>query len=184
MRNNTRQITLLSAMLAMSLVLAVAESMLSALIPVPIPGVKLGLANIVTMFILCYFSLPAALAVGMLRALLSSLFSGGIGLFIYAAPGALLSVLIMYLAITGIKRLSIAGISILGACTHNVMQVCVAVLVTGEVNLFYYAFVLMIVGAVSGTITGLVAAVTFPKASRALNITARHNTKYLFDGGL
>ncbi|MDD5018176.1 MAG: Gx transporter family protein [Eubacteriales bacterium] len=180
----TKQITLLAALLAMSLVLSVVESMLGALIPVPIPGVKLGLANIIAMFILCYFSLPSALAVGLLRTFLTSLFTGGIGMFLYSAPGAVLSVLVMYAAMRYLKRLSIVGISMLGACAHNVMQVCVAVLVTGEAHLFYYAFVLLIVGAVSGTITGVVAAVTFIKASRALNILARHDAKYVLSGGM
>ena len=61
-----RRIATLSALLAISLVLAVVENMLGALIPLPIPGVKLGLANIISMFILTYFSVPSALVVGLL----------------------------------------------------------------------------------------------------------------------
>lgn len=182
MQNNIspKQLTLLASLLAISLVLSVVESMLGALVPVPIPGVKLGLSNIIAMFILCYFSLWSALAVGILRAFLASLMTGGIGMFLYSAPGTIISILVMYSAMKCFKKLSIVGISMLGACAHNVMQVCVAVLITGEVNLFYYAFVLLIVGAVSGTITGVVAAVTFSKAARAQNMKA----KYLFNGGV
>ena len=172
MRSNTsaRRVALLGALLAISLVLAVVENMLGALVPLPIPGVKLGLANIVSMFILSYFSLPSALVVGLLRTFLASLFSGGLGVFLFSAPGALLSILAMAAAQRSVKSLSLVGISMIGACVHNISQVCVAVLITGEMNLFYYAFVLIAVGAVSGTITGVVARTTFERTAGALGI--------------
>ena len=170
MRSSAKRTAVLGALLALSVALAVAESMMGALLPLPIPGVKLGLANIISMFLLCCFSLPLALVLGVLRTLLASLFIGGIGMFIYAAPGALLSILAMYAAMRGIKALSLTGVSIIGACVHNLAQVCVAVLITAETGLFIYAFVLMIVGAVSGTITGAVARLTFPRAAMALNM--------------
>lgn len=167
---SSRRIALFGALLAVSLVLSVVESMLGALIPVPIPGVKLGLANIISMFLLSYFSLPAALTVGILRSFLASFFSGGFGMFLYSAPGVVLSILAMFAALKAVKALSIVGISMIGACMHNIMQVCVAVLMTGETRLFYYAFILLIVGAVSGTITGVVARLSFSKAARALKM--------------
>lgn len=163
---------MLGALLAVSLVLSVVEGMLGALVPLPIPGVKLGLANIISMFLLSYFSLPAALTVGILRSFLASAFAGGFGLFLYSAPGVVLSVLAMSAAMKAVKPLTIVGISMIGACTHNLMQVCVAVLTTGETRLFYYAFILLIVGAVSGVITGLVAHAVFPRAGSALKLQA------------
>jgi heptaprenyl diphosphate synthase len=174
---SARRIALLGALLALSLVLSVVESMLGALLPLPIPGVKLGLANIISMFLLAYFSLASALAVGILRTLLASLFTGGFGMFLYSAPGAVVSILVMYAAMTLIKPLSIAGVSMTGACAHNVMQVVVAVLTTGEINLFYYAFILLLVGAVSGTITGIVARVSFGRAAKALNVGPARSLK-------
>lgn len=176
---SARRVAHLSALLAVSLVLSIVESMLGALIPLPIPGVKLGLANIVSMFLLSYFSLASALVVGILRTLLASLFTGGFGMFLYSAPGAVVSILFMYAALTLIKPLSIVGVSMTGACVHNVMQVVVAVLMTGETNLFYYAFVLLIVGAVSGTITGIVARVSFGRAAKALNTGPPRSLKLL-----
>ncbi len=165
-----RRIALLGVLLAVSLALSVAESMLGALVPLPIPGVKLGLANIISMFLLNYFSLPAALTVGILRSLLASLFTGGVGMFLYSAPGVLLSILAMSAALKTSKALSIVGISMIGACIHNVAQVGVAVLTTGETQLFYYAFILLIIGAVSGTITGAAARAAFPGAASALKL--------------
>ena len=165
-----RRVALLGALLAISLVLSVVESMLGALVPLPIPGVKLGLANIVSMFLLSYFSLSTAITVGLLRSLLASFFTGGFGMFLYSAPGVLLSILAMYAAMKAVKPLTIVGISMIGACMHNLMQVCVAVLMTGEVRLFYYAFILLIIGAVSGTITGAVAQAVFPRAAGALKL--------------
>jgi heptaprenyl diphosphate synthase len=173
----------LGALLAISLVLAVVESMLGALIPLPIPGVKLGLANIISMFILTYFSLPAALIVGLLRTFLAALFSGGLSMFLFSAPGATLSILFMAAALRFIKPLSLVGISMIGACVHNLSQVCVAVMITGEVNLFYYAFVLIAVGAVSGTITGIVARTTFSRTAAALRIKERAPRTILASNG-
>lgn len=158
--------------------------MLGALVPVPIPGVKLGLANIVSMFLLCYFSLPAALFLALLRTLLASLFSGGLTIFLYSAPGALLSTLVMYAALRGIKPLTIAGVSMLGAVTHNAAQVCVAVLTTGETRLFYYAFILVAVGAVSGALTGIVARLCFDRAATALHMLPAVRAHYVNGGVL
>lgn len=170
MRTSAKRVALLGALLALSLALSVAETMAGALIPVPVPGVKLGLANIISLFLLGYFSLSAALAVGVLRALLSSLAVGGFGMFAYSAPGVVLSICVMQIAMRRLKALSLTGVSMLGACVHNLAQVCVAVLVTGEAALFYYAFVLLIVGAVFGTVTGAVARLTFPRLAGALNL--------------
>ncbi len=180
--SSAKKTALLGALLALSLGLSVAESMLGALVPVPIPGVKLGLANIVSMFLLCYFSLPTALTLAVLRTLLASLFSGGLSMFLYSAPGALLSTLVMFAALKWLRPLSIVGVSMLGAVMHNVSQVCVAVLTTGEVNLFYYAFILVAVGAVSGAITGVVARLSFDRASGALHIQGWRRKEY-FHGG-
>ena len=182
--SSAKKTALLGALLALSLALSVAESMLGALVPVPIPGVKLGLANIISMFLLCYFSLPAALSLALLRTLLASLFSGGLGMFLYSAPGALLSTLVMFAALKWLKPLSIVGVSMLGAVTHNVAQVCVAVLTTGEINLFYYAFILVAVGAVSGAITGAVARLSFDRASKALHIQGWRRKEYSRGGAV
>jgi len=173
LQNSAKRAALFGALLALSVALSVAESMLGALLPLPVPGVKLGLANIVSMFLLSYFPVRAALAVGILRALISSFFVGGIGMFAYSAPGVILSILAMYGAMRGIKALSLTGISMIGACVHNLAQVSVAVLITAETGLFYYAFVLMIVGAVSGTLTGAVARLTLPRAAVVLNLAQK-----------
>lgn len=170
MQNSARRVALMGALLALSAALAVTESLLAALVPLPIPGVKLGLANIIAMFLLSYFSLGSALVIGVLRTLLSSLFVGGLSMFVFSAPGAVLSILVMYAAMRRLKALSLTGVSMIGASIHNVAQVLVAVLITGEAGLFYYAFVLMIVGAVSGTVTGAVARLTFLQAAAALRL--------------
>jgi heptaprenyl diphosphate synthase len=181
----TRRLTILGALLAMALVLAIVETMLGALIPVPIPGVKLGLANIISMFILCAFSLGAALTVAILRTFLAALMTGGLSTFFFSAPGAVVSILVMYVVMRTARRLTLVGVSMLGAAVHNIMQVSVAVLATGEINLFYYAFVLLIVGAVSGTITGIVARMTFGKAAHALHMPCKCGANYqIIHGGM
>ncbi|MFA5676709.1 MAG: Gx transporter family protein [Christensenellales bacterium] len=173
MRNSAKRAAVFGALLALSAALAVAESMIGALFPVPVPGVKLGIANIVSLFLLCCFSLSSALTISFLRTLLASLFFGGLGMFVYSAPGALLSTLAMYIALRRLKSLSIAGVSMIGACVHNIAQVCVAVLITGETGLFFYGFVLLIAGAVSGAVTGIAARVTMPRIAAALNVRCK-----------
>lgn len=180
---SVKRITILGALLAMALVLAIVETLLGALIPLPIPGIKLGLANIISMFLLCYMGLGSALIVALLRTFAAALLTGGLSTFLFSAPGAMLSILIMYMVIRYAKRLTIVGVSMTGAAVHNLAQVGMATLVTGEVNLFYYAFVLLIVGAVSGTITGIVAKMTFHKAAHALNMRAVRGVNYQLTGG-
>ena len=127
--------------------------------PVPVPGMKIGLANIIVLLAMYFINDKAALGISIIRVLMASLlFSGFLG-FLYSVSGALISFLIMAVA-KKIKALSIIGVSVLGGISHNVAQICVAILVMGTPGLTYYLPFLIVGGAVTGIAIGFVAKYT------------------------
>lgn len=140
--------------------LALGLSLLERTIPMawlPLPGVKLGLANIVTLVALFTLGTPYAAAILLLRALLGSLFAGSLTSFIYALAGGALAIAAMRLADRS-GGFSVYGVSILGAAAHSLGQILAAALLLGSVQIFRYLPVLLLVSVVTGTLTGLAAA--------------------------
>lgn len=141
----------------MFLALALVAGYLETLVPINlgIPGVKLGLANIVNMILLYTAGFPAAMAIAMARVLLSGLlFANGFAI-VYSGAGALLSMLAMaVLKKTG--RFSATGVSIAGGVFHNLGQILVAMVVLETGALLYYLPVLIISGLATGLLIGLV----------------------------
>lgn len=124
---------------------------------VPIPGVKLGLANIVTVTALFALGPWDALAILLCRVLLGSLFSGNMMALLYSLSGGLLSFLVMLLLkkILTEKQLWVA--SVFAAVTHNFGQILAAIAVTATTSLMLYLPVLVVSGVVTGLFTGLAA---------------------------
>jgi heptaprenyl diphosphate synthase len=138
--------------------LAMIFSYVEVLIPFNfgIPGVKLGIANLVIVAGLYFLRLPEVWFISMLRILLTGiLFGNGMSL-LYSFSGGILSLLLMML-FQRINCCSIVGVSMIGAVCHNIGQVSVAVCVTKTASIFYYLPILMITGVVTGTILGIVA---------------------------
>lgn len=141
----------------MFLALALVAGYLETLVPINlgIPGVKLGLANIVNMILLYTAGFPAAMAIAMARVLLSGLLFGNGFAIVYSGAGALLSMLAMaVLKKTG--RFSATGVSIAGGVFHNLGQILVAMVVLETGALLYYLPVLIISGLATGLLIGLV----------------------------
>ncbi|HIW20451.1 MAG TPA: Gx transporter family protein [Candidatus Dorea intestinavium] len=140
--------------LSLALILSYVES----LIPFNfgIPGIKLGLANLVIVIFLYRASFKEALMLSILRVLVAGFMFGNMMMILYSLSGAVLSLLVMY----GLKRLdknSIIGISMAGGVAHNMGQLLVAVLVVETLQITYYAPVLLIAGLVTGLLIGSVA---------------------------
>ena len=154
-----------AAMLGILCALAGTLSFLEGLLPaLPLPGAKLGLANVVTMFALSSMGLPAALAVTLAKTVFA-LFRGG-SAFILSLSGGLLSTLTMALVWRLWRRhLSFVGLGILGAVAHNAGQLLAAVVLIGP-SLFYYAPWLLLMALGTGFVTGLVLNGTIPTLSR------------------
>lgn len=119
-----------------------------------VPGIKIGLPNLVILYVLYSAGIPYAALISLTRLIISSLLFGNAMTFAYSAAGALLSLLTMAL----IKKsglLSTVGVSVAGAVTHNLGQVLVAMVLLDTPEIAYYAIVLAITGTVSGIFVGL-----------------------------
>lgn len=157
----TRRITTCGLLTAVALVLSLVERMfpLSALIP--IPGIKLGLANVVTLFALTRLGKREALAILVVRVTLASVFMGSVTSFLFALFGGLLALAVMALLLPGRDRwVSLIGVSIAGAAAHNIGQICAAMLVLGSVYVLAYLPLLLLSAIVMGLITGVVCRTT------------------------
>lgn len=154
--NRTKHVVILALFISQALILSLIESWIA--IPSPVPGVKLGLANIITLVTIVFFSFKDVLAVVTVRSLLGSLLGGGIVLFPFSLGGGLLSAVVMYIFRKKMdKSFSLIGISIAGAIAHNLGQLTVAAFLTGGFAVFGYLPVLMVSGIVMGCFIGLVA---------------------------
>lgn len=142
---------ILSAVLtALALILSLVDASLSSMLPI-IPGAKLGLANIVTLFAVYALGLPYALMITVIRGLLTALMSGNITMLLFSLGGGITAVFIMF----ALKNfLSIVKVSVCAGIAHNLMQLLAAVIVTDTLNVIYYAPVLICAGALCGFLTG------------------------------
>ena len=135
-------------------------SFIESLIPplAMVPGVKIGLANIVTVFLLYTLGIRAAGAVSLIRVLLSALLFGNVQSLIFALSGALLSFVVMIVA-KHLLPFGTIGVSVLGAIAHNAGQIIAAVIVMETLGVAYYFIPLVISGTLGGVLVGIVAAV-------------------------
>lgn len=140
------------------LALALICSYVEALIPVPvgIPGVKLGLANIVMVCILYQSGEKDAALVSFARVLLAGFFFGSLYSILYSLAGAALSLFVMVL-IKKTNALHLISVSAAGGIAHNVGQFLVAALVVENYRILYYLPVLFAVGMATGVLIGVVA---------------------------
>lgn len=155
--SRTRRLVLLAVFVALAVALHVLEGLVP--VPVPVPGAKLGLANIVTLITLVMFGWKESLAVVLLRVSIGTLFGGsfmGLG-FLLAMSGAVFSLIIMYLLLAFCRSLSIIGVSVAGAVAHNLAQVTVAGILTQTPQLFFVLPVLLLIAVPAGSFTGIAA---------------------------
>lgn len=142
---------------------AILISLLELIIPVPIPlpGVKLGLANIITIIAIAFLDLKAVLMIVLLRCIVVAVLSKGLMMLAFSLSGGLLSALVMWLLYKELHNVfSIKGISITGAIIHNTAQVMVASLILKEIIVFYYLPILLVSSIVTGLITGSISDLT------------------------
>ena len=140
---------------AAALVVFVIELQLPS--PVPVPGVKLGLANIFTLFAIYRFKPQEACLLALVRVFLGCLFSGNMMALIFSFAGAALCMAGMLLLKRFLKTDLIWLISIIGAVLHNIGQLLAASAVLGSFMVFGYLPVLLISGCISGCFTGIAA---------------------------
>ena len=151
---NTKRLVLLAMLTAVAMILSYVESLLPS---VGIPGVKMGLANIVVIFALFRFGWKEAAALSLVRVVLVSLLFGSVGAMLYSLAGAVLSLAVMAL-LRRIDRFSTVGISVAGGVAHNAGQILMAMLILQTKQLLGYLPVLAVSGIAGGVLTGLAAA--------------------------
>ena len=168
MRITTKKLALAAVLTALALGLSTLENLFPVSLLVPLPGIKLGLANIVTVFALYRLGAPFALAILVARCLLGAMFAGNVSALLFSLMGGVLAMLVMIL-LRRAKRLSVYGVSIAGAAAHNIGQICAAMLVGGTAVLGYLP-ALLGVSLVTGALTGFVTSLLF-RAMGSINFT-------------
>ncbi len=148
------------AYMGMFIAAAMVFSYLESLIPVNIavPGVKLGLANLVTIVVMFRMDAGAAWMVSLVRVFLSALLFGNLSVMVYSLAGALLSLLVMTVCMK-LRFFGLMGTSILGAVSHNAGQIIMAAVFMKSGNIMLYIPVLCISGTIAGVCIGLAGAI-------------------------
>ena len=151
----TRKLTLLSLLTAIALTIFMVEAQIPAL--VPIPGVKMGLSNIVTVFAVFALGPAEGAAVLFVRIFLGAVFAGNFSTIFYSAAGGICAIgtTILLRKILLNHQLWVAGC--LGAIAHSVGQMAMAILLLGTPSLIVYLPVMIIVSIITGLFTGLCA---------------------------
>lgn len=157
MKWTTRNIALCAVLAALALGLSALEGLFPLSLIVPLPGVKLGLANIVTVFALYQLGAGAALAILLTRCLLGGLFAGNVSAMLFSLLGGVTAMLVM-IALRRCRRLSVYGVSVGGAAAHNIGQMAAACITLGSTMVLGYLPFLLAVSLVTGTLTGFVTA--------------------------
>ncbi len=152
--SKNKRIAYRGVFIALGLVLSYLESFVpvSALAP----GIKIGLANIVTVFSLYKLGTKDAIYISLGRIILSAVLFGGLVSGIYSLAGAALSMTVMII-LKKIHFFSVMGVSIAGGVMHNLGQILLATLILNNKGLFYYMGILLITGSLAGTVIGILA---------------------------
>lgn len=156
----TKHIALCAVLTALALGLSTLENLFPVSLVIPLPGVKLGLANIVTVFALYELGAAPALVILLARCGLGSLFAGNVSALLFSLLGGLTAMLVM-IGLKHCRRLSIYGVSIGGAAAHNLGQMAAAVITLGSTMVLGYLPFLLAVSLVTGTLTGFASALLF-----------------------
>ena len=149
----SKRIALIAALAAVALTIFVAESQIPPVLP--IPGVKLGLSNIVTLVAMVLLGRREAFLVLAVRLILGSAFAGGFSAFLFSAVGGLFAYLVMALLVGVFPEKLLWVVSVFAALAHNAGQMLVAVFVTGTPAIMIYILILAASGIITGVFTGI-----------------------------
>ena len=151
----TKKITLLANLLAIAIVLNIIES---AIPIIPVPGAKIGFANIVTLIVLYIYGFKDAMTLSLLRVLLVGVLAGRLlgPTFMMGLSGAIVSTMVM-----GIMKKSgffgILGVSVVGSVFHAIGQISAGIFVIGSVAVLAYLPIMLLISVPAGALTGIIA---------------------------
>ena len=149
----TQKIALVGITASLALLLSYIEFLLPPVFAA-VPGIKMGLPNVVILYVLYCLGLKYAALVSFARLCVSSLLFGTPMTFAYSAAGAVLSLLVMWLLKRG-DKLSSVGVSVAGGVAHNLGQILVAMVLLDTPQIAFYMLVLVVTGTISGVFVGL-----------------------------
>lgn len=165
-----KDLTRLSILSALSLIIFVLESQIPPLVPVA--GVKLGLANVVTLYTKVTIGTKAAFVVLIVKVFLGNLFTGSAVSFFYSLLGGLLCFLAEMIMFKIVSQKQMWAVSVTGAIFHNIGQIIAALILMGTGKIVWYLTILIPVGILTGTFTGITATYTL-KATDNLGTNKR-----------
>lgn len=143
------------AVLALLTGLGLVAFIIEALIPSPVPGAKLGIANVFSLFALVLYGLPEALLVVIARTVLGSIFAGNLSLLLYSLTAGVASVCVSRALLLLFPHISVLCVSVFSAVVHNLVQLLVYCALTQTMLLMSYAPYLCLLGAGAGIVVGL-----------------------------
>lgn len=153
MRNKAKNVAFLGLCTALALILAYVELLLQPLFPT-IPGIKMGLPNIIIIFLLYRRGAYPAVWVSFLRIILVSMLFGNVMALWYSLAGGALSLIVM-IVLKKLNLMSAVGVSVAGGVCHNIGQILMAMLLLETAELGYYLVVLTVTGTIAGILVGL-----------------------------
>ena len=159
-KSKVNQMTLCAILISMALVLSYIEHFIPIQMLIPLPGIKLGLANVVTLMALFFLGSGSAFTILIIRCILGSVFGGGISGLAFSMTGGMFAMSIMCI-FKQCKGISIYGVSILGSAAHNAGQILAAIIIMGSVYVIGYLPYLLLVSVFTGMATGTVCAGVF-----------------------
>lgn len=164
-KEKARKVALYGILIALAMVMSFVESLIP--VPIPVPGVKLGLANLVTVTGLYLVGIPGTVCVTVLRVILVGFSFGNPYSMIYGLSGSILSLFVMALAKKH-RWFSQVGISILGGVFHNIGQITFAAVIVRTAGVFVYLPTLLLAGSIAGTVIGILGGIM---TERLINFT-------------
>ena len=164
MRKETRKIALLGVLTSVALVLSYLEAMLPP-ISTAVPGIKMGLPNIIIIFLLYKFGLKEAVTVSIIRVFIVALLFGNVMTLAYSVAGAVLSIALMTIMLK-LDWFSTIGVSVVGGISHNLGQILVAIFLFDTIQIGYYMIVLSITGTIAGVVIGIISSILVKKLEK------------------
>lgn len=154
---NLKKVVRLALFLALAIVLNIAESFIPFFNGV-VPGLKIGLTNVIILFVLYFYSIGEAIVVSLLRVVIVGLLRTGLFSipFIFSLAGAITALIFMYLAKRFFK-FSIIGVSVIGSVTHSIAQLVAAMFIFKTANFSFYVPVILLISVPTGIIVGVLA---------------------------
>ena len=167
MSKKAKKVAFLGVLTAVALVLSYLESLLPPLWAA-VPGIKMGIPNVVIIFMLYRYGVKEAVIVSLIRVFIVALLFGNVMTLAYSVAGALLSITLMAIC-KKIKVFSVVGTSIVGGIAHNLGQILVAIVLFDTVQIGYYMIVLAITGTIAGVFIGLAGALLLKRFNKIKN---------------